>query len=56
MPPGIRQNVSLAHYTTLHIGGVADYLCEAQTVQELKAATKLIPAFGPWRRLECACK
>jgi UDP-N-acetylmuramate dehydrogenase len=40
MPPGIRQNVSLAHYTTLHIGGVADYLCEAQTVQELKAAMK----------------
>lgn len=36
MPEGIIEKVSLAPYTTLHIGGVADYLCEVGSVEELE--------------------
>lgn len=36
--PEIRQNVSLARYTTLRIGGEARYFCEARTEDELNAA------------------
>lgn len=34
----IRENIPLATYTTLHIGGVADYLVEVKSVEELRAA------------------
>ena len=34
----IQKNISLAQYTTLHVGGVADYVVEVGTVEELGAA------------------
>ena len=34
----IRKNIQLSAYTTLHIGGVADYFVEVTTKEELKAA------------------
>lgn len=40
MPKGIRQQISLAPYTTLQIGGVADYLCEVKSLEELEAACR----------------
>jgi len=32
----IKENISLAQYTTLHVGGVADYFVEVSTVEELR--------------------
>ncbi len=37
----VQKNISLAAYTTLHIGGVADYVVEVTTVDELKEALQL---------------
>ncbi|MEN9920675.1 MAG: hypothetical protein RL538_568 [Candidatus Parcubacteria bacterium] len=34
----VQQNVPLNQYTTLHVGGVADYVVEVVSVEELKAA------------------
>tara|TARA_B100000508_G_scaffold24443_2_gene17611 strand:- start:4238 stop:4366 length:129 start_codon:yes stop_codon:yes gene_type:complete len=34
----IQQNISLADYTTLHVGGVADLFVEVGSIGELKAA------------------
>lgn len=34
----IKQNISLAPYTTFHIGGNARYFCEAKTVSEIQEA------------------
>lgn len=33
-----RRNVSLAEFTTMHVGGLADYFIEAMTIQDVKAA------------------
>jgi len=46
----IKQNVSLADHTTLHVGGVADYFVEVTTKAELKSAlqyanAKALPSF-----------
>ena len=38
MMESIRTNITLSNYTTLHIGGVADYFVEVTTKEELKAA------------------
>ncbi len=46
MPKGVQQNISLAIYTTLHIGGVADYLWEVETVEELKMACRFANQIG----------
>ena len=42
MPP-LRKNVSLAAYTTLRVGGVADYVVEVKTVEELRAGGGGVP-------------
>ena len=34
----VQEKIPLAPFTTLHIGGEADYLCEGNTTEELKAA------------------
>jgi UDP-N-acetylmuramate dehydrogenase len=36
----IEQNVPLAQYTTLHVGGVADFVVEVKTVEEVRAALR----------------
>ncbi len=36
----IKKNVILAPYTTLHVGGVADYVVEVASLEEVKAACK----------------
>lgn len=38
MMKSLQENIQLSNYTTLHIGGVADYLVEVATKEELKAA------------------
>ena len=48
----IQKNISLAQYTTLHVGGVADYVAEVGTVEELGAAAPMssfqTPATAAW--------
>ncbi|MEK7462358.1 MAG: FAD-binding protein, partial [Patescibacteria group bacterium] len=41
MALNVQQNVLLAPYTTLQIGGAADYLCEVSSTKELVAACQL---------------
>lgn len=40
MDSPIKEKVELSTYTTLHIGGVADYLVEVTNIEELKAALR----------------
>lgn len=41
-----KQNVSLHQYTTLHIGGVADYVWEVESVEEVRAACRFAKQTG----------
>jgi UDP-N-acetylenolpyruvoylglucosamine reductase len=41
MSLNIQKNIPLASYTTLHLGGVADYLVEVSSVEELRAAVPM---------------
>lgn len=42
----IEKNVPLAEYTTLHLGGVADYLVEVKSVAELKEALRFAKQYA----------
>lgn len=45
----IRQNILLAPYTSLHIGGVADYFAEPETREELIKLAETAQKYGiPW--------